>query len=423
MPENIGTLLFAFTIWMFNILPLITGHSFFCFLCMSLICVIYLASCHYHKQSGWYVHKKALVWVFAVIPLLFSNLNEFSIYTCATILSYITGFIFIIFNCHKTSQYDIGISALKLLAGIYIASIYLQYFYADIFRNLFADRFNTDGAFFYEASISSHYFIGMGGSPGVAVVNCTIALAILFSFKGTSKWRRRFIKLPYVIVIFFAYLLIGKKSGILSAVFASAVIYLMTSSKKMWKKLMFLSMISILLGIIVYFLTQIFSTAYLSMKLQEGITQLLEGRDFSSGRIELYRDAWNEFRTHPLFGIGWLEFSSRHGNLAHNIYLQLLCETGIVGFLLFAIPFFYNYFMSCRLILRIIKENVDQKIINYMTFSLFIQSEFLFISLFENNLYMTMPLYLYFFACGVSFTVAREFNGIYRRRQEVLPGI
>ena len=54
--------------------------------------------------------------------------------------------------------------------------------------------------------------------------------------------------------------------------------------------------------------------------------------------------AWNDFKSAPIWGIGWMNFSDYHigqhyaNYNVHNFYLQLLCEMGIVGFILFFIP-------------------------------------------------------------------------------------
>lgn len=67
-----------------------------------------------------------------------------------------------------------------------------------------------------------------------------------------------------------------------------------------------------------------------------------------NGRIILWKMAWNAFLEKPIFGHGWGFFSTiapesgnTHATNAHCAYLQLLCETGIVGFLLIGSVFLY----------------------------------------------------------------------------------
>jgi O-antigen ligase len=62
-----------------------------------------------------------------------------------------------------------------------------------------------------------------------------------------------------------------------------------------------------------------------------------------SGRRNLWRSSYESFLEHPYLGIGWgghmrikLKYSrSDEGKVAHNVYLSVLAETGIVGFVLY----------------------------------------------------------------------------------------
>ena len=75
--------------------------------------------------------------------------------------------------------------------------------------------------------------------------------------------------------------------------------------------------------------------------------------DTGNGRTFLYDLAWHLFYCHPIFGAGWGSYSkyvattslgAMYRDLgfsamsAHNVYLQLLAETGVVGLLLFVVP-------------------------------------------------------------------------------------
>ena len=70
-------------------------------------------------------------------------------------------------------------------------------------------------------------------------------------------------------------------------------------------------------------------------------------------RLLLWGSAWNFFMHSPVIGVGWGNFAAFYdpdlpfmaGVLAvHNIYLQLLAETGLVGF----VAFFYLFVQSWR---------------------------------------------------------------------------
>ena len=63
----------------------------------------------------------------------------------------------------------------------------------------------------------------------------------------------------------------------------------------------------------------------------------LDSEDISTSRFSYWEYAWNLFTEKPIVGIGWRQYLQIHNvglaqNHVHNIYLQLLCETGLIGF-------------------------------------------------------------------------------------------
>lgn len=57
-----------------------------------------------------------------------------------------------------------------------------------------------------------------------------------------------------------------------------------------------------------------------------------------TGRVEIWRQGIDVFIEHPLLGVGSATFAMvvESGKVAHNTFLSVLAETGIVGFILFA---------------------------------------------------------------------------------------
>jgi O-antigen ligase len=70
-------------------------------------------------------------------------------------------------------------------------------------------------------------------------------------------------------------------------------------------------------------------------------------------RLQFWRSAWDIFQDHPVFGIGsggwgmvWNKQDYR--DYPHNIFLEILCEQGMVGGLLFALFFFGTVLLAWK---------------------------------------------------------------------------
>jgi O-antigen ligase len=92
-------------------------------------------------------------------------------------------------------------------------------------------------------------------------------------------------------------------------------------------------------------------------------------------RLELWAAAWSMFRSSPVLGVGYGNFRELYAPLlevdwipegaydAHNIYLQALSETGVIGFAVFVFLFAWAMRMAWRQ-LRIPQKPLD-KIIGF----------------------------------------------------------
>ncbi len=82
------------------------------------------------------------------------------------------------------------------------------------------------------------------------------------------------------------------------------------------------------------------------------------GEQATGGRIEVWGVALLVFANHPFIGIGWMNFAEllpsvtdwRYGAgmHAHDIYLSILAETGLIGFILFFAPIVIVLMRSAR---------------------------------------------------------------------------
>lgn len=124
-----------------------------------------------------------------------------------------------------------------------------------------------------------------------------------------------------------------------------------------------------------------------------------------SGRTMLYDLAISLFRQSPVTGIGWGKYRANtlgifHANDAtfetHNVYLQLLCETGVVGLLLFLLVVGVTLIATVRKYRLCLRAATDEQTQSTLRLSLYLQVFFLAYCVSGNPLYDMHFLVTYF---------------------------
>lgn len=144
----------------------------------------------------------------------------------------------------------------------------------------------------------------------------------------------------------------------------------------------------------------------------------------TNGRIAIYEKAIELWKSNPIYGIGWGNFKYSisesiwySGFDVHNCYLQILCETGIIGAV-----FYYGLtifaiinLIRCILVTRETKNNH-----NLALLAGFIQIFFSIYCITEPILYEYSDYIIYFIAINVSCLILKETKKYnkYHRHQE-----
>jgi O-antigen ligase len=115
---------------------------------------------------------------------------------------------------------------------------------------------------------------------------------------------------------------------------APAILYMLWTSSR----LKLISRILLLAALIAIALTLLPHLPQSALGRLETVGTSIASGDLG-GRVNLWRMAMAEFLTHPLVGIGSGAFSSATiaGTYVHNTFLSILTETGMIGFVLFAV--------------------------------------------------------------------------------------
>lgn len=98
----------------------------------------------------------------------------------------------------------------------------------------------------------------------------------------------------------------------------------------------------LMIGVIAYLLV---SEYLLPIADQTNLYQRLFGRGAEGAsssddiRVDLYRWAFEEFLDHPLFGMGFAQFTEEYGNYTHSTYAEPMACSGLLG-LLYLYPYY-----------------------------------------------------------------------------------
>ena len=198
-------------------------------------------------------------------------------------------------------------------------------------------------SFPFASFINRHHFAGF--------MEMTIGLALSLLYGGSTKKDKKLLLIIAIILMGISVILTGSRGGILSLLGVIAFVTIInltdksnkydeyeTSSSKSYTGLILVgSSMAILLALLG---SVLFLGGDSSLMRGVGIT---EQADLSNGRTHFWQTALQIFINNPIigtgldsFGISYTKFDSWNGTMrveqAHNDYLQILSDAGILGF-------------------------------------------------------------------------------------------
>lgn len=203
----------------------------------------------------------------------------------------------------------------------------------------------------------------------------------------------------------------GKRMFSLLAVIAYILVFLISNDKHKIIKFIKLSILMLLGLIVAYYMIP-------AVRLVFERLILFSGDKTYNGRIYLWQVGFKIYKNNPIYGIGMGCFSNyfnnfyhRFGNMdamdAHNIYIQMLAETGIVGMLLVGLFLITNLIKTISLLKNtIIKNSKTKKYV--LCYSLWLQVWFILYGLTGNPLYSASQAFFYFSAIAMRIALTQE---------------
>ena len=350
-----------------------------------------------------------LITIFLCFLILFRNGN-ISHNSNITATIYNTLFLFIPFLiCDDKKIINSIIKVMPIFFVEHIIGVFFEFLLPKLYLNAFINGYFANAPLYFRNYIISIYNSGFmaGFSSHYSTTGIYLSISLIYYFYKTitdeQKKKKNIIMLILSII---ALMMTGKRAVFVFALFSCVFIYLFIFSNiKKLIKFIFLSIIMITSVFIMSFFIPAIHNTY------ERFTQGDIDSNFGN-RSQLYEYAITYYKNNRLLGNGWSTFKysfktnihsyDNSGMLydCHNIYLQLLCETGITGFC--TLTFLMIYIFKKTLFLLKQKKNELINEYNFLVFSGIYQLFFLLYGLTGNPLYDAQCYILYYVSISIT---------------------
>ena len=291
------------------------------------------------------------------------------------------------------------------IVGVLFELLFPNLYFTVVIKGMFANVpgivYNRIISFFrqgYLVGFNNHY-----SSTGIYISTSIV----YYFYRILCAEKKKRTNVIFLILSILTLMMTGKRAVFIFSIFACSFIYFIVNNnfKSFFKYFLLCTLIILIIFIVSKFVPSVNNTI---LRFVEN-----EGDQSFSGRTVLYEKAIELFKRNPIIGNGWLSFrnyfsyNARYYSMAnvsfdtHNIYLQLLCETGILGLLFFGAVMFSSLFETLKLLYnKKFKENVEYY--NMLVFSAIYQVYFLTYGITGNPLYDPQCYTLYFISIAIT---------------------
>lgn len=346
------------------------------------------------------------LWSLFYLAIFISSLNQGAFFSGANIRIFAIITFLLAFSEYDFEQVKIAIYIIIAYSIFQAAGIYLQLILPGVHNaifNIITILFDLhEGGIAYETMSDLGYFRGFSVNPGFAAIYIVNGIICLSIFKEKIP-KFRYYTLNSV--LFLSLALTGKRGQLLAFTISFIVVYIFCSDS-------FVAHIKHVFAAVAVIGLLYLAGLYLYVHHPDmpGLSRTLNllygsSRDFyalTSGRTNLWDTALSLYKGNETFGIGWNQYLHIRGMLPHNTYLQVLCELGIVGLVLFLVSLtitlvltFQAYFNNMNGDCSGIKKTLLR------TFILF-QIYFVIYSVSGNTLWDVSIYYMYFMLLAIS---------------------
>lgn len=380
-----------------------TRLLFLLYIVIVIICSLPLIYPKIHiKKNALYL----LIPWFVLFSMFFLKNGELLRGNYAFFIRGLVGFLLLFMLTLQNGWNMTAYKAIVLSSCIHVAATFFFFMFPTLWESYALFVFGTyptgtsNGHMGYTAALNGHY-----STNGTLIAFATLGImsAVISNKKKTN--------ILLLIVVIVSLLLTTKRAHLLFSIIAFITVYYIVK----WKKEAVNSIIKTI-GIVIlgYILLEL---AIASFPVLNNVFERFNtiGTDAeSTARLLMWNTAFQYFKGNPIIGIGWDAFKYRVVAVipyaadktinAHNIYLQLLAETGIVGFTAFCCGAFSSVVANAKILFDKGRYEITNEQYGLLVFSEIFQVFFLLYGLSGNFLYDFSFLY-YIVTVAVGYSI------------------
>ena len=365
--KTIGYLLFFIYCFFSDLFDAVLGTGFrLGIFILSLVC-LFIGS-----KARLVVTKSNVIVIILVLTMVLINNQGIKNGTYMPMVNFLVYLMIAIFIKNSPECYG---SMMKIIMRLGFIHVLATFFFL-IFPSLYSviNRIwsrpaggTVNGRYGYRAALSDHY---SGNGIMIAITYIAIFAFILALSNTNMKAKRRALMALFVLALF-AVVLTTKRAHLLFGLAAIIFVYYFCNPEKMNSRTF--KLILILAVLVVFLLIFADDLPYIGDILRR-FEEMDEDTHMMS-RYRLWEHAFEMFARSPIIGNGWMSFRlefaqylarAREGSNtymnAHNIYIQLLAEVGIVGTLLFVLIVAFLLFTAFKLLRAYNKKQFETKL-------------------------------------------------------------
>lgn len=373
-------------------------------------------------RPKWFLAVSAVT-VFAVV---FRN-HGLAAGSYATTFRWLFCFVFLMLAVDAVSSYESAVKYLVCAGTVHVAAVYYFWLVPSAYSSMYRiwgywPSGTAGGRQGYKAALTNHYSHN-------GIVLAVVCLA-LFSLILESKVRRKKSRVYMYCILFalalFAVVLTTKRAHLIFGAASLAVVYYLCDRKqRILKSIRLIAAgLTAAVGIILF--------SRMIPEVQQLLSRFsaVENDATMQSRFQFWDLAFRMFLERPVFGHGWFAFRYQYNESlydtsvraaryelldCHNVYLQILAETGLAGFLFYISVTGYLLWTTLKM-LRAEQNSADALRMGApLYFSAFMQVFFMMYSMTGNCLYDITSA---FYFTAVTFVLGEK----YRRRSVRCPG-